>query len=362
MLIGFRNKLRHSHHNKSTKSQLVRLSLTLLAVILAHILAMMVLEDMSPIDALWITATSITTVGYGDLYAQTTLGRLSTILLIYICGIAILAQVAVMYFEHQQHIRNSKLKGDWSWNMKNHIVFLNSPNQNGEEYFYKAISEIRNSNSDLKKTPIIIVSKLFHDGISDRLRKLNVSHVRNSVGDPSSLDDANVKSAHTIVIITPDQNDNYSDGINFDLIDRLRSMGVKARIITEAIKDENRVRLKKAGADNILRPIRSYPELLARAIIAPGSEQILESLFNNLGVQCVRYDICVKIKWMNIIENLTKNNVGLPIAYENEQGEMLLNPSSDEIVKTNAIFIISNEGKIKDTKTVQEIILNYQTT
>lgn len=357
MLLGFKKNTKISHHHKSLKSQLIRLSLILLSIVVLHIIAMMFLENMYLQDAIWLTFTSITTVGYGDYAAMSTYGRLATIILIYICGIATLAQVAVIYFERQQEIRSSKLKGDWSWNMNNHIVFINSPRYNGEEFFFKTILEIRNSNSSLAKLPIIIISKLFPDGISDRLRKLNVSHVRNSISDPQALEDADVKSAHTIVIMSSDQQDHYADSIHFDLVDRLREMGVESRIIVETVKDENRQRLKKAGANNILRPIRSYPELLARSIVAPGSEQILESLFDNLGVQCVRYNIKIKVKWSLVIEKLTKNHIGLPIAYEDENHKVVTNPISDQVVKSNAIFIISNEGKIKTDKKVQEIIV-----
>lgn len=357
MLLGFKKTLRLSHHHKSLKSQLIKFALILLTIVTLHTIAMMIFEKMSFIDALWLTITSVTTVGYGDLYANSFYGRISTIILIYICGIAILAQVAVMYFEHQQEIRNSKLNGDWSWKMNNHIVFLNSPNVDGEEYFYKAISEIRNGKSSLANLPIIIVSETFTDGISERLRKLHVNHVRNYASDLRSLEDADILSANTIVIIAPDQSNKNFDSMHFDLVDRLREMGVKGRIICEVVKDENRKRLRKAGADNVIRPIRSYPELLTRSIVAPGSEQILESLFDNYMVQCIRYDIQIEAKWIKVIESMTKNDIGVPIAYEDQDRHIKINPSSQELINSCAIFVILGENKVKDSKKIKDLIL-----
>ena len=322
---------------------------------------MMFFESMSFMDALWLTFTSATTVGYGDLYAQTTYGRLATIALLYICGIAILAQVAVMYFDYHQEIRENKLRGDWYWSMKNHIVFLNSPKQMGEEYFYRAISQLRENKSELSNTPIIIVSDLFKDGISNNLRQLNIAHVRKSVGDNEALKAANVEEAHTIIILSQNQIDPASDSINFDLIYRLKAMNVKARIIAEVINDENRERFKKAGANHIIRPIRSYPELLTRTIVAPGSEQIIESLFDHNGAECIRYNLEMKGKWADIIQTLAKNDIGLPIAYEDQNSEIVVNPSVVRTAEMKAIFIIENEGRIQTREELGEILKEYIT-
>ncbi len=342
--------------DSSVGMQFLKLLSVLFVILLLHIVAMVQLEKLPVGDAIWLTMTSATTVGYGDLSAQTTGGRLATIILLYIGGIAILAQVAAMYFEHRQDVRNRMLKGDWSWTMENHIVFLNCPEEVDEEYFYQAILGLRESSADLASLPIVIVCERFKDGISDRLRKLDVVHVSKPVTSQETLESASVKDAHTVVILSKDQLDPTSDSINFELVDRLREMGIKGRIIVEAVKDENRARLKKVGADNVLRPIRTYPEMLMRAIIAPGSEQVMETLFDSYGEECIRYEASVKSSWLDIIHKLTSNDLGIPIAFENTQGEVVNVPSSKDMVTTKAIYVIVNEGRSKTSEAIEKIL------
>ena len=53
----------------SLKLRLLRISLTLVFLICCHIVAMLVLESMTLWEAIWLTLTTITTVGYGDIAA-----------------------------------------------------------------------------------------------------------------------------------------------------------------------------------------------------------------------------------------------------------------------------------------------------
>lgn len=66
-----------------TRGGVGKLALYLALIFLAHVIAMMLLEDMAAFDAAWLTATTMVTVGYGDVYAKTAEGRVATMLLLY---------------------------------------------------------------------------------------------------------------------------------------------------------------------------------------------------------------------------------------------------------------------------------------
>ena len=62
-----RRYLKYSKHNeKSFFVRLVKLSFLLAALVLIHTVAMIYLEDMHFGDALWLSITTVTTVGYGE--------------------------------------------------------------------------------------------------------------------------------------------------------------------------------------------------------------------------------------------------------------------------------------------------------
>lgn len=363
MLLGFSGMAagmaarsrRSTVQGYSNGARLVRMLIILASLLILHIIAMVCFENLSWGDSIWLTMTSATTVGYGDIAAETFMGRCSTIILLYVGGIAILAQVAAMYFEYHSVIRDNMLKGNWSWKMKNHIVFLNCPEEVNEDYFYKAISGMRKSNAPVGSLPIVIVNEKFDTGISSRLRDLEVVHVSKPALDEETLKSASILTAHTVVVLSRDRFDPISDSINFELVDRLREMGVKGRVIAEVAQDQNRSRLKKAGANNVLRPIRTYPELLVRSILAPGSEQVIETLFDSLDEECIRYEIDIECVWEEVISKLSSNDIGLPIAFEDKKGRIVTNPSSKDVIKAIALFVIIDEKnaiKIADLKNI----------
>jgi voltage-gated potassium channel len=327
------------------RRSLRRLAVYLGMVFLLHIVAMVILEGLSPFEATWLTLTTATTVGYGDLSAESVPGRVATVLLIYFGGIFVVFQAATAYFELRSDRRLRMYYGRWSWNMRDHIVLLNTPAENPEHYVERLVSEFRSSHR-YGELPVLIVTTRFANGLPDALQKLGAVHVTGSAADPHSLVEAGVAEAAIVVVLARRDSDAASDGRTFDILHRLTELGAKGKILAECVDDANRKRLRRAGAHILVRPMRGYPEMIVRALVAPGAEHILEDLFTSQRDECWRYDVRLDgARWGDLLCLLVEEDVGIPIAYRSaEDASMRMNPPPDTRVRADKLYVIVREG------------------
>lgn len=349
-------RLIRSLSDNSVRQQLIKLALALFLLLLAHTMAMTIFEGLSWGDAAWLTLTTVTTVGYGDVSANTLPGRMATVFLLYGAGIAVLAQVAALYFEFRQDRRQRILHGHWSWKMNDHIVLINSPKEGAHRYFQQLISQLRRSALDTGKKPVLIVSTHLGNNLSDSLRALEVAHVNEPINEPIAFENSNLAQAAVVAVLCHDPNDPIWDSVNFDIVTRVRERNPTALIVAEAILDENRDRLIKAGANHVVRPIRSYPEMLVRTLLAPGTEQIIEDLFDSDGEECVRYEVSVSGTWREIASAMVHEDIGIPLGYADKTGKVRTNPEPSTRIDTTAVYAIVREGNNKSQAQVLKIL------
>ncbi|MDP6705479.1 MAG: ion channel [Alphaproteobacteria bacterium] len=328
----------------SSRAMLLLL-LYIIAIAAIHSAAMMAFEGMGPGDALWLTVTTLTTVGYGDISAASLQGRLSTAVLIYGGGIFVLAKAAGDYFDYRSERRHRMLTGRWSWDMQDHLLLINAPRLSPARYFTTLVSQLRNTDWG-RDRGVLILAEGFPDGLPDTLADLGVFYVQGRGTDGEALASADAEDAAAIVVLAEDHHEAAADSITFDILHRLAALPGKAPILAESVDDQNRARLRTAGAGAVLRPMRGYPEMMVRAVVAPGSERILENLFDAAGDECVRYDLAVKgCTWGTLAGELLHKGIGTAIAFaEAGSGEINCNPRPDTVVDAEALFLIVYEG------------------
>ncbi len=333
------------HNELNIVRRIAYFGIMLWGLIFVHAAAMVVFEGLSFPDAVWLSVTTITTVGYGDFSARTFMGRASTVVLLYFGGIFLLAQLASDYVDYRIARRERITQGKWDWNMHNHILILNSPVYNAEIYFRRIVSQIRQL-VQYEQTPIQILTTSFDEGLPTSLQEMGVRHYR---GTPNHFDDlyhVNVTSAQHILVLAQNEYDRSVDSITFDIVHRLSELGVVDRTYVECVDDENRERLYKLGAKVVLRPIRSYPEIVVRAMVAPGSEAIIEDFFTHDGDHPVRYAVELEgVAWHQVVSTLARADYGTAMGFiDPGHGHVVPNPPAMTRVTSEAIIVLVRES------------------
>lgn len=333
-----------------------RFLLFFLVLMVLHVIAMQIFEKMPFQDAVWLTLTSVTTVGYGDLSASTPAGRLSTIMFIYVGGIFILAKLAGDYFDFRLRRRERMLKGQWRWKMQDHIVIINTPRHNAEQYFERLISQFR-AIDEFREVPIQLLTPDYPEGLHPSLQKLGVIHYSDYADNDTSLLAVNVHEAAYVIILASDETDKRSDSFTFDIIHRLGEMNIKGEILAECVEDLNRKRFVEAGADSVIRPIRAYPELIVRAIVAPGCEKVMENLFTHGGNHTRRYDVTITdTPWNEVVCALINQGLGTALAYLDAHSNVVTDPlPSAKINATGIILLIRAQSIPRSEEVVQAL-------
>lgn len=354
-----RNRSRLKHRVRyNLFHTIVKSTLLLTVLFLLHIGLMMHYEGLSLGDAAWLTFTTATTVGYGDIFAATTQGRLATVLLLYFGGIYILAKVAGDYFDYRHEVRDKKIKGLWSWNMHDHIVILNTPSHSGERYLQRLIKQFRSS-GHCADTPIYLLTRQFPNGLPEFITQFNdVVHFHGNPGNPQDLAEVCVHQARDIIVLTKDEDDEISDGRTFDILHRLKEFDISANVLAECVEDSNRQRLQEAGATILIRPIRAYPEMIVRAFVTPGSERIIENMFNSENDEYRRYDVEINdLSWSDVVTRLITHNAGIAVAYiDRNSHQMVYNPPADSMPDARALITICKDDNPLSNDDVKALV------
>lgn len=333
------------------------LFLKLLLILSLHVIAMMWFEKLPLNQAAWLTLTTVTTVGYGDISASSFWGQASTVVLLYILGIWMLAQLAGEYIDFRIDRRERITRGFWSWNrMNDHIVIVNAPDKNSEQFLQRLVAQFRATPS-LAEKPVVLATHVFPQGLPKSLADMGVvyKNVNTSLGDFFS--DVSINEASYVLFLAQDAFNPSSDSLTLDLLDQFERRGNNALVAAEAVQDSNFKRFKTMGADSVLRPIRAYPELIVRALSAPGTERILEDLFTHFGASIHRYDIDVKNKpWKDIACSLIQQEMGTPLGYIDDEGEVKTCPPEGAVISAKAILLMARDESIPQISSIESCI------
>lgn len=359
--IRHQQRVRHAVYQTESniKRAVWRAAGVMIGLVILHSSAMVFLEGMTFWQGIWLTLTTITTVGYGDLSPKTVAGQAATIGLMYICGITLMTFLISDYVDFRIARREKIRTGHWNWNMEEHILIINSPKFNRESYFIRLIIQIR-ENSEYANTPVQLLNTDFSDGLPDSLRELGAVHVNGTPSNPADLKRAGAERAKHIVVLARNEYASDSDSFTFDVAHRLNELHVCHKTIIECVIDDNRPRMKELGVKSVLRPIRSYPEIIVRSMDAPGSEVIIEDMFTRANDHPHRFPVWLEGEpWADVVNALIQANLGTALGYVTKEGNVIAHPRGDEHVHAQSLIVLVKTEFLPADKQVIQALEDY---
>jgi voltage-gated potassium channel len=325
----------------SRRKGTVRLLAAWIVLMMAlHVAAMMAIEGMPIGDALWVTVITATTVGYGDVSAKTGPGRLATIVFMLVGTIFVLGTMASLFFERAAEKRELKSRGRYRWNLDMHLLLISTTGREPVKYLVRLVGQLR-QDPRWSDRPILILTHGFDStGLPADLHALGVVHYS---GDGDTTDELNAArlDAASQVVVLGDPNDSKADAYVFDVVTRVRASGYTGPIVSECVDDRNRERLRTRADDVALRPIRGYPEFLARAVLAPGAERLIEELLSAEGDECVAVGLGGprRAVWRDLVVRMLDADLGTIVGYKLGDAVATAPRARDE-VEFDTLFVV----------------------
>jgi len=299
----------------------------------------MTIEDWGVLDALYMTVTTLTTVGYGEVHEVSDLGRMFTIFFIVI-GVVYFLYIAgaVVQFMVEGQIRT--IMGRRSLDkkidrMNNHYIVCG----------YGRIGKILCKMLARKPTDLVVIEKdLELIPVMDNDKMVYVS---GDAGDEITLLRAGIKRAKGLIAVLATDTDNVF------LVLTARQLNPDIYIMARASQDRSKSKLLAAGANRVESPYDMGAASMAQRIIRPTVTNFLDLAFAHK-----RKDIQMEeipINHSSSLANVMLKDSGIRqrfnliiIAIKKQDDSMLFNPSFETVIEAgDTVIAVGQEENLQ---------------
>ena len=301
------------------------------------------IEGLELIDSLYMTVITISTVGFKEVGDEplSSAGKVFTMGLI-ISSLGSLAYVGsnmarfVFDGELANYIKTYRVDKKIA-TLRNHVIIVGY-GRNGEQ----AAVELAEHG-----VPFVIVDK--RDNVISRVRlNSELLYIKGDATHEEVLEKARINQARALIATTP------NDADNVFVVLTARSINPNLTVISRASELESQMKLKRAGATNVIMPERIGGQRMAKLVHQPDVVEFLEYILLQKSrdvsleeVDCSNLDkrfVGKSIAELKVREVSGANIIGIKIS----GARYVFNPDPNMILSRNdQLFVLGNPEQIK---------------
>ncbi len=318
------------HRSLLTTRARIRLGIAAVGVAVATgTIVFHVLEGWSIVDSLYLTAQTVTTVGFGDLAPRTLSGRIfATVFMMLSVGIVLYAltssvqaivqsEMLLTFGQLRRSLKMSKLR--------DHFIICGAGRVGSH-----LVRGLKGTNDQF----IVIESDRRK---VEQLMDQNIAVLVRDATLEESLREAGVEHARGLAACLPDDADNVY------VVLTARDLNPRLHIVARAAEEQAESKLIRAGANRVVAPTIIGGHRMAMALTKPAVGDFLDSLTANdleLGFEQLEVEAGSPLVSRKLSETSIRSELDIVIvSIRRSQGEIVFNPSGDAKIETGDMLI-----------------------
>ena len=291
----------------------------------------MMIENWSVLDSLYMTVISITTTGFAELKPLSASGRLFTIFLI-ILGVTSIAyiggRVAQVFIENQ-FFRSRRMNKRLD-TIGNHYIVC------GYGRMGKTICEGLVEND----VPFVIVENSQQK--VDVILAKNWLCVMGDATNDETLLEAGIKRAKGLVAVIRTDAENVFAALS------AKELNPDVFVVARAIDEGTESKLKKAGADRVVKPYDLGGNRMVQLLLRPGVIDFIDGVARNrslnISLEEIQVSVNSSLSGTTLLDSPVRKDLDIIIiAISKNTGEFMYNPKSTTRIEGNDKLIAIGE-------------------
>jgi voltage-gated potassium channel len=296
-------------------------------------------EPWTYFDGFYMTAITLTTIGYGETHPLSTAGRAFTVVLAY-SGIFTLAYFAselvrsVVTGELRQVIGRQWVD-DQLATLSGHLIVCG----------YGRMGKIVCAELERQKRRFVLIERS-PDAIKDVTYQYGLALVGDATTD-EALRKVGVDRARALVTVVG------SDADNLYITLSARLLNPKLLIVARAEEEDAETKLRKVGANKVISPYLAGAHRAVQAVLRPAVLHFLElatrAEFLDLQIEEVRAAGGGALAGRSLIQSGIHRDLGIiVVGIVRPNGELLYNPPADTVIEVDAVLIALGQRRQLD--------------